>query len=376
MLRTPITPHKKLFSIITLIGFMLGNLAFVNPSRPHLLGTTILDNFNRTNGAIGAGWSGYTGAFSIASNQLDITATGYDTYIFWNSTSFGADQEAYITFSQVDVDAPEQSLLLKSQNNTSYGNGAIEVLYDANADIVQVWTYHLTNGWAQYGANIPVVFVNGDQFGARALANGTVEVYKNNSLLATRNITSWPLYAGGGYIGLWLANSPDALLDDFGGGNITTGPTNTPLPATSTNTQTATPTRTPTSTPTRTSTATNTATSLPTSTFTFTPGPTLTNTATKSPTPPRYSHPPILSRSHQPPPRPCLQPRRIHPRQFPPRSLRSIPQPEPQQRLPQQAPVSPPQVWWTPSIAPVAATSEQIGMDPNQAIASHPIAWM
>jgi hypothetical protein len=70
----------------------------------------------------------------------------------------------------------------------------------------------------QYGGNIPVTFVNGDQFGARARPDGTVEIYRNGILLATRSITSWPFYANGGYIGLWWVNAPGALLDNFGGG--------------------------------------------------------------------------------------------------------------------------------------------------------------
>ena len=257
---------------------------------------TILDTFNRANGVIGTGWSGYTTAFSIAANQLDVTANGYDTYILWNNASFGASQEAYVTFSQVDPVAAEQSLLLKSQSSTSYGNGAIEILYDANADFVQVWTFHPTGGWAQYGANIPVVFVNGDQFGARALVNGTVEVYKNSTLLATRSITTWSLYASGGYIGVWMPNSSNALLDNFGGGAVSTAPTNTPTATftstpvfTPTNTLTSTPLFTPTNTPSFTPTdvlPTSTWTSTPpfTPTDTALPTQTLTSTATFTPT--------------------------------------------------------------------------------------------
>jgi len=255
--------------------------------------TPILDNFDRANGAIGTNWSGYTTAFSITSNQLDVTANGFDTYAFWNNTSFGADQEAYFTFSQVDVDSSEQSLFLKSQSSSSYGSGAIEVLYDANMDVVQVWTFHPTGGWAQRGANIPVVFVDGDQFGARALANGTVEVYKNGVLLATRSITGWVLYASGGYIGLWLADAADARLDNFGGGTVLLTPTdtptitltptqtNTPLPPTATFTPSLTPVNTLTFTPTN---VPPTSTDTPVVTATFTPVNTVTNTPSGSAT--------------------------------------------------------------------------------------------
>ncbi len=247
--------------------------------------TSVLDTFNRANGTIGTNWGGYSSAFSISSNQLDVIIGGFDTYVFWSNTSFGADQEAYVTFSQVDPAAPEQSLLLKSQSNTSYGNGVIEVLYDANADVVQVWTFHPTGGWVQRGANIPVIFVNGDQFGARALANGTVEVYKNSVLLATRSITGWALYASGGYIGLWFADAASALLDNFGGGNVSAVPTNTPTSG-FTNTPTYTPTSVFTNTPTFTATNTLpvTPTDTPVPTFTFTNTPTFTPTNTVLPT--------------------------------------------------------------------------------------------
>ena len=74
-----------------------------------------------------------------------------------------------------------------------------------------------------FGADIPVTFNNGDQFGARAKANSDVEVYKNGELLATRNVSSWQYYANDGYIGMWFINASDAILDNFGGGTFSTG---------------------------------------------------------------------------------------------------------------------------------------------------------
>jgi hypothetical protein len=268
---------KGLFHFVFVISVLLSGARTTVSAQSAFPSTSVLDTFNRANGGLGANWGGYSSAFSIVSNQADVVASGYDTYTFWSATSFGGDQEAYFTFSQVDADAPEQSILLKSQNSSSYGNGVIEILYDANADIVQVWTYHPTGGWVQRGANIPVVFANGDQFGARALASGSVEVYKNGALLATRSITGWALYAGGGYIGVWFADSADARFDNFGGGNVSASATNTP-----TQTFTSTPTFTPTNSlvPTSTFTPTNT----PVPTFTNTPSFTPTNTPVPSAT--------------------------------------------------------------------------------------------
>jgi RHS repeat-associated protein len=71
----------------------------------------------------------------------------------------------------------------------------------------------------------PVTFANGDRFGARARADGIVEVYRNDSLLGMCDVSGWPDYASGGYVGLWLVGASNTLLDDFGGGTsaATTG---------------------------------------------------------------------------------------------------------------------------------------------------------
>jgi len=284
MVRESTTTRIKILAIITLTCLMLGNLGFTNLPAPTLLSTGILDNFNRANGGLGTNWYGITPGYAIVSNRVDI---GSGDAIFWG-TQFGADQEVFVTLTNIDTAGAEHDLLLKSQSGTTWTSGVIEVWYDPSAHIVQVWTYSSSQGWVQRGTNISVTFVNGDQFGAHATATGIVEVYRNNTLIGTRDASSWTHTASGGYIGLWFIGSSNALFDDFGGGSVAGGATNTPVTVIPTNTFTSTPTRTPT----RTSTATNTATNIPTATFTFTPSntptftasPIPTNTATNSPT--------------------------------------------------------------------------------------------
>lgn len=185
--------------------------------------TPVLDDFNRANGSIGSDWSGNTFGYTVSSNKLSVDYSGSNSNIYWSSEPFGADQEAYVTLVHVDTGMGEQNLLLKSQSNSTWGDGVLEVLYDPTSQLVQVWTYEWPAGWVQHDVDIPVTFVDGDQFGARALADGTVEVYRNGELLATRDITAWSHYADGGYIGLWFIGAEDAVLDDFGGGTISDG---------------------------------------------------------------------------------------------------------------------------------------------------------
>ena len=180
-------------------------------------GTSILDNFNRANGSIGANWSAETSEFSISSNKL--VANSSESMIAWNASSFGADQEAFVTLSSLNsVGASEQSLILKGQGAGAMGDSRIEVSYFASQNRVVVWTNEASQGWVQRGADISITFNNGDQLGARARPNGTVEVYRNGTLIGTRDVTAWPYYASGGYIGLGDYSAQGAILDDFGGG--------------------------------------------------------------------------------------------------------------------------------------------------------------
>jgi len=185
--------------------------------------TPVLDSFNRADGGIGSAWSGNTADYHIASNQLSVDYNGSNNDIYWKNEPFGADQEAYVTFTQVDPAGDEQALLLKSQSNITWGDGVLEVVYDALNNRAQVVTWNWPQGWVQHGADIPVTFADGDTLGARAFADGTVEVYKNGTLLATRDITSWAHYADGGYVGLWFIGADGAVLDNFGGGTISGG---------------------------------------------------------------------------------------------------------------------------------------------------------
>lgn len=132
---------------------------------------------------------------------------------------FGANQEVYVQLTRIDPSASEIDLLLKAQSNKNYGSGVIEVLYNPTSQQVQVWTYTRTQGWVQRGAGIPVTFINGDQFGARATSSGQVSVYRNGILLGTSDGTAWPNYASGGYVGMWFVNAPNMVVDNFGGGS-------------------------------------------------------------------------------------------------------------------------------------------------------------
>ena len=228
-------------------------------------GTGVLDTFDRGDGAVGPNWSADKSGYKITGNQLGVTTGGI---LYWNASLLGPDQEAYVTFANIDSAATNMDLLLKSQSTSVTKVGLVEVWYSPASKLIRIYTYTTAQGWVKRGANLSATFSIGDQLGARANANGLVYVYRNGTLLGTWDITAWPYYASGGYIGVLTANAPNALFDNFGGGTIQVSATSTPSP-TATNTPTPTNTLTDTPTPTPTATATNT----PTPTITPTPTP-------------------------------------------------------------------------------------------------------
>lgn len=181
--------------------------------------TGIRDGFNRQNGPLVNNWYGearLTG-YQVVNKQLDISSGGP---IYWKAGAFGPTIEAYATFLRVDPDDGEQALLLKVQgegNNPDYRQGAIKVVYDANARVVRVETIEPgQNSWT-VRSSFAATLHDGDQLGARALADGQVAVFLNGQQVGAADAGSFFVNKRG-RIGLWFRDASDAVLDDFGGG--------------------------------------------------------------------------------------------------------------------------------------------------------------
>ena len=185
--------------------------------------TALRDNFNRANGGLGSNWAGLTNQsfYKIVGNGVDVQLGGP---VVWKPTTFGVNQAAFVTLSTLDATGPAQGLLLKVQGGTIPNAGAIAVVYDGLAKAVRVSTLRLnTPTWTSYG-NTSATFANGDKLLGCVQANGTVQVYRNNSLLTTVTLNAADqsfFNAKGGKIGLWTVAAPNAFVDDFGGGALT-----------------------------------------------------------------------------------------------------------------------------------------------------------
>lgn len=193
----------------------------------------ILDNFNRANGAVGPNWAGLpsptSGAFRIFANHAEVFNPGS---MWWTPSSFGANQEAYLTFTQIRAGAPEQGLMLKFNGASPSDPAASMILATLNPTTGQVSV--MTNDPSQgtiTRAAFPVIPNAGQQMiGARVLEDGAVFIYQGNNLLGSINVNAglepWPaeLSAGGGRIGVWFTGVYSLLnpakFDNFGGGTM------------------------------------------------------------------------------------------------------------------------------------------------------------
>ncbi len=153
--------------------------------------------------------------------------------------TYGPNQEAAFTFVQVATAATEAGLYLKlsgggNPNPSSSNSGWIKVAYNAtNSRVVVSTKAQNTNTIVNQATFTGVTFAATDRLGARALEDGTVIVYKNEtqvvgSVNVTATVTPWPiaLATGGGRLGIRVAGAgtttgTELRVDNFGGGNVT-----------------------------------------------------------------------------------------------------------------------------------------------------------
>ncbi|MDO8363828.1 MAG: hypothetical protein Q7V88_13085 [Actinomycetota bacterium] len=200
--------------------------------------TPVLDTFNRA--TLGGNWQTLLGGgFGITSNQLSGTAST-PRAAQWSPTSFGADQEAYVTINKLGPVGSELGVGLKGTYVSVFGFNSpltgIRVVRTSGSNIqVRTQTLAVNNV-----ANIAAASGLGSTIGARTLADGTVQVFVDGTLVGSVNVVTgavsgaatllggfspWSaaLAGGGGRIQVWsnglAGGANNGLFDNFGGGN-------------------------------------------------------------------------------------------------------------------------------------------------------------
>ncbi len=194
-----------------------------------LVCSPVLDNFDRRDGKLGSNWRGDTGGYSIRSKQVQVFGGGP---IYWMkggaASVYGADQKVCLTLTGVVLAGGDHAVMLKVQGGSSphWNKGVIDVSYLPSGGYVSVDTYQPGNpgpfnGWF-HAAPMPATFAAGDVLGARALADGTVRVYKNGVLIGVMDTKSAHgnfFVNKGGRLGICYRDAASARFDNFAGGN-------------------------------------------------------------------------------------------------------------------------------------------------------------
>jgi hypothetical protein len=184
--------------------------------------TPVLDGFTRADGTLGQNWLVDTpGGYQITSDQL-VANTGNPGIMVWSDV-LGPTQEAYIKIVAFDPGDGELELILKNQGMITECDG-IEVDYQPNGigpGQGMLGVYACTAGNPGTYGSAPFTLAPGDRFGARACAEGTVEVFKNGTLVNTFDVSPFAYATSSGRIGFFSSSlTAAAQLDDFGGGTV------------------------------------------------------------------------------------------------------------------------------------------------------------
>lgn len=190
--------------------------------------TTVLDDFNRANGSpVDAAhpWVRTGGQAVINASQLSLPSAGD---LIW-SPVFGATQEVHARAANGSW--PSQFLLFLKNQGTTPSAAHLALFYDpAGAGRVALESYDPARvpNYIEHGA-LTLALAAGDRLGARALANGAVEVYRNGARVGTIDASSFAYASASGRIGMgwWGSNTTSFRADDFGGGDVSTT-SNTP----------------------------------------------------------------------------------------------------------------------------------------------------
>ena len=195
--------------------------------------TTLKDNFNRADGALGSNWAidgAGDGPMAVVSNMASVPASTYG-FAYWTPGQFGPDSEVWGTMGKTgnarlywridDVTAWTHSYWAKCNNS------AIEI-FDKDGHSI---------------AYFPQAIAIGDGVGIRMIGNVITAWWRTGAAgawvtIGTVTNTSSP---GAGYIGMDVDTNSGAF-DDFGGGTYVPASSGTVKPVTPagiTNTQSA-----------------------------------------------------------------------------------------------------------------------------------------
>jgi hypothetical protein len=191
--------------------------------------TSILDNFNRADGALGSSWTAKiddttVGPPVIASNvAVPRSGNGYSD-AYWNATTYGLVQEAFLTVT--GLPGAELDIIFKAQNPGTSTAKFYEWTMNSNTTW-EIWRCVTGHSYTSLGTqNYNTAKAAGQSFWVTASEVAgvvTITAYQNTgggyAQMGSPVVDSSGLVLGAGYIGFAVSGA-GAAIDDFGGGTV------------------------------------------------------------------------------------------------------------------------------------------------------------
>ena len=176
--------------------------------------TTVSDNFDRADGALGSNWTTVPGtaAPEIVSNTLRTGTASALNSAYWSASTFGDDQ-----FAQAS---------LPNSSGTQYGPGIAVRLsgtkgyflwYGNSPNTVSLWRMDSSTSWTQLAQSTPLTVSPSSDVWMIQAVGSTISGYQNGNLVVQATDTN----INSGSPGVWLYYSSNQI-GSWSGGDVAT----------------------------------------------------------------------------------------------------------------------------------------------------------
>ncbi len=187
--------------------------------------TPVLDNFNRANEGppLSANWTADPMNVALAGHAVVSNAAANGSHSYWDASTFGPDQEAWMTVSSLS--GTLVGLYMRIQAPNTAGADAYELQWKTDGEINAIRVINAYAGETVLGTATVAPVATGYRFGARVLGSGatvTIEAYIDTgsgwTLALSTTDTDASRITAAGFVG-FLSDTAD-VIDDFGGGTV------------------------------------------------------------------------------------------------------------------------------------------------------------
>lgn len=173
--------------------------------------TTILDNFNRADGGLGANWTTMAGTMGVTSNQMGAAAV--PALARYNVATYGPNVDGFITISVLPSVTNGASILARL---SSAANGYM-VTYQVGTGIL---IRRLTGGAPTTLDTTAVPALSaGDKLGIRCRGATIESWYTSGGVWTMAASVTDATYSTANYLAVFLSGTT-SRVDDFGGGTM------------------------------------------------------------------------------------------------------------------------------------------------------------